>query len=56
MNDDTPTWPDRTSAGEDLARRLPMFWRPGEAITVIGIPGAAWWWRRRWPGDRDALW
>lgn len=38
MSDGTPTWPDRTSAGEDLARRLPMFWRPGEAITVVGIP------------------
>jgi putative phosphoribosyl transferase len=38
MSDDTPAWPDRTSAGEDLARQLPMFWRPGEAITVVGIP------------------
>lgn len=38
MSDDTPAWPDRTSAGEDLARHLPTFWRPGEAITVVGIP------------------
>ena len=38
MSDDVPAWPDRSSAGEDLARHLPMFWRPGEAITVVGIP------------------
>lgn len=55
MSDDIPAWPDRSSAGEDLARRLPTFWRPGEAITVVGIPrgglvvAAPVAWRRGYP-------